>query len=127
MTTKSYTTSFSVVQYAERAGKQVKLDVALHSAELVATSVKGAVKPGGPPAVAIECTFLDGGKLKVVFAYYSEASSKLETVTCMGSLTEIEEQVRQRQLPARVQELVDVASSDEIDWGVYGRTLRVRG
>ena len=52
---------------------------------------------------------LDGGKLKVVFAYYSEASSKLETVTCMGSLTEIEEQVRQRQLPARVQELVDVA------------------
>ncbi len=26
-----------------------------------------------------------------------------------------------------IQELVDVASSDEIDWGVYGRTLRVRG
>jgi hypothetical protein len=92
-----------------RAGKEVKLDVALHSTEILANNVKGVIKPGGPPAVAVECTFLDTGKLQIVLGYYTEMSSKLETVTCTGTLTEIEQQVRERRLPARVQELVDVA------------------
>jgi hypothetical protein len=92
-----------------RAGKEVKLDVALHTTDMATSKLKGVIKPGGPPAVAIECTFLDGGKLEVVLAYYGEKSSKLQSVTCSGSLTEIEQQVRDQNLPGNIQELVDVA------------------
>jgi hypothetical protein len=87
-----------------RGGKEVKLEVNLHASEL-----KGAIKPGGPPAVSMECTFLDGGKMQIQMQYYSESSSKLETVTCNGSLPEIEQQVRNHKLPSRVEDLVDVA------------------
>src|ERR1700676_4140115 len=82
-----------------RAGKEVKLDVALHTTDMATSKLKGVIKPGGPPAVAIECTFLHGGKLEVVLAYYGEKSSKLQSVTCSGSLTEIEQQVRDQNLP----------------------------
>ena len=92
-----------------RGGKEVKLDVALHTTERAVSNVKGVIKPGGPPAVAIECTFLDGGKMQVVLGYYAEKSSKLQTVTCTGSLPEIEQQVREQMLPNHIQELVDVA------------------
>jgi hypothetical protein len=92
-----------------RGGKEVKLDVALNTVELTTYNLKGAIKPGGPPSVAIECTPLDGGKLQVVLAYYAEKSSKLQSVTCTGTLEEIEQQVREQQLPTRIQELVDLA------------------
>jgi hypothetical protein len=92
-----------------RAGKEVTFDVALNTTELATHNVKGAIKPGGPPAVAIECTSLDNGKLQVVLGYYAEKSSKLQTVTCTGSLPEIEQQVREQMLPNHIQELVDVA------------------
>jgi membrane-associated protease RseP (regulator of RpoE activity) len=71
---------------------------------------KGAVKPGGPPAVSIHAKNLAGGKLSVTFTYFSK-QSKLESVTCAGSLPEIKEQVRvygaQNSMPASVQDLVD--------------------
>ena len=92
-----------------RGGKELILDLALNSPDVLASNVKGALKPGGPPAVAIECTYLDDGKMQMVLGYYAEKTSKLETVTCAGSLPEIEQQVREHMLPARVQELVDVA------------------
>jgi hypothetical protein len=91
-----------------RAGKAMTYEVALNPRN-PATVAKGVLKPGGPPAVAIECTFLDGGKMQIVLDYYSEMNSKLERLTCNGSLPEIEQQVRDYQLPNRVQELVDVA------------------
>jgi hypothetical protein len=89
-----------------RGGKEMKVDVSLHVAE---SEVKGAVKPGGPPAVSMDCTVLDGGKMQITFQYYSESSGKLESLTCTGSLPEIEQQVRKHQLPSRVEDLVDVA------------------
>ena len=92
-----------------RGGKEVKLLVSLFVAGLATNNLKGAIKPGGLPAVAIECTVLDGGKLQIALEYYPEGSSKLETVTCNGTLPEIEKQVRDHQLPNRVEELVDVA------------------
>jgi membrane-associated protease RseP (regulator of RpoE activity) len=92
-----------------RGGKEMKLDVTLHTTEWAVSNVKGVIKPGGPPAVAIECTFLDGDKMQVVLGYYAEKSSKLQTVTCTGSLPEIENQVREQMLPNHIQELVDVA------------------
>jgi hypothetical protein len=92
-----------------RSGKEVKFEVALNTVELATYNVRGAIKPGGPPSVAIECTPLDGGKLQVVLAYYAEKSSKLQSVTCTGTLEEIEQQVRDQQLPSRIQELVDLA------------------
>jgi hypothetical protein len=92
-----------------RAGKEMTLDIALNTGELTVNTLKGAIKPGGPPAVAIECTFLGGDKLQIMLAYYSEKNSKLETVTCSGSLSEVEQQVRDYQLPNAVQELVEVA------------------
>jgi hypothetical protein len=85
------------------------LDVSLRPGDLTPSTVKGAIKPGGPPAVAIECTYLKDGKLQLVLAYYGAATSKLETLTCSGSLGEIEQQVRDHNLPNRVEELVDVA------------------
>jgi hypothetical protein len=92
-----------------RGGKEVTLDIALNTTELATLNVKGAIKPGGPPAVAIECTSLDNGKLQVVLGYYAEKSNKLQTVTCTGSLTEIEQQISEQMLPNHIQELVDVA------------------
>jgi hypothetical protein len=73
---------------------------------------KSVLKPGGPPAVAVEAQPLQGGKLKVSFEYYLP-TGKLERVTCSGSLSQIESEVRQlgekNRMPARVQDLVDVA------------------
>jgi hypothetical protein len=92
-----------------RGGQEITLEITLSAADLAPPAVKGAIKPGGPPAVAIECTYLDGDKLQLILGYYSQASSKLQTLTCTGSLMEIEQQVREHQLPDRVEELVDVA------------------
>jgi hypothetical protein len=91
-----------------RGGKEKTLQVALNSTDPLG-NIKGAIKPGGPPSVAIEYTVLDDGKLQIVLGYYPDKSSKLETVTCKGSLPEIEQQLRDRMLPSRVQDLVDVA------------------
>jgi membrane-associated protease RseP (regulator of RpoE activity) len=92
-----------------RGGKEVTFRVALNTTELATNNVKGAIKPGGPPAVAIECTSLDNGKLQVVLGYYPEKSAKLQTVICTGSLMEIEQQVRDQMLPTKIQELAEVA------------------
>jgi hypothetical protein len=92
-----------------RAGKELTFDVKLSPGDLTPSVAKAAIKPDGPPAVAIECTVLNDGKLQMVLNYYGVSTSKLQTVTCSGSLGEIEQQVRDRNLPNRVEELVDVA------------------
>lgn len=73
---------------------------------------KSVLKPGGPPAVTVEAQPLERGKLRISFVYYSPAG-KLERVTCSGSLNQIENEVRQlgeqQRMPARVQDLADVA------------------
>ena len=51
--------------------------------------------------------------MSVTFTYFSDSQSKLERLTCSGSLGEIEKQVRaygsQNRMPAPVQDLVDAA------------------
>lgn len=92
-----------------RAGKQHSLEIAVRNNDVANTTPKSTVKSSPPPVVEVECTLLDGGRLRIVLLYYSESTSKLETVTCSGLLPEIETQVRDQQLPPRVRELVDVA------------------
>jgi hypothetical protein len=101
-----------------RGGREMTLEVTLTRAAVPAppplTSLpKGVIKPGGPPAVNVEAQRVQSGKLKVTFTYYSQGTGKLERVTCSGSLTEIEDEVRelgrQNRMPSRVQDLADVA------------------
>ena len=74
---------------------------------------KALIKAGGPPAISLKAEALDGGKLQITFVFYSDGKGKLDQVTCSGSFREIETQVQnlgaKNQIPARVQELVDVA------------------
>jgi hypothetical protein len=92
-----------------RAGREMTLAVPPAADPLP----KGLLKAGGPPAVSVEAQPLDAGKLRVVLHFYSPRSGKLERVTCSGSLVQIEDDVRkmgeQNRMPARVQDLVDVA------------------
>jgi hypothetical protein len=95
-----------------RAGREMTLAVNLPAADLDPMP-KGLLKAGGPPAVTVEAQPLTDGKLRVVFRFYSPNTGKLERVTCSGSLRQIEDEVRQlgdnNRMPARVQDLVDVA------------------
>jgi hypothetical protein len=74
---------------------------------------KGLLKPGGPPAISVKAEALDGGKFQVTFAFFADGKGKLDQVTCSGSFKEIQAQVHNmgmnNQIPARVQELMDVA------------------
>jgi C-terminal processing protease CtpA/Prc len=97
-----------------RGGKETTLEVTLTVPPArPGDVVKGAIKPGGPPAVTVEAQRLEGGRLQITFSYYSHGTGKLERVTCSGSLGDIENEVRelgkQNKMPSRVQDLVDVA------------------
>jgi hypothetical protein len=97
-----------------RGGKEVTLQAALSTKLLAAAELaepaKGLIKPDGPPAVHVVAKPLDGGKMAITFTYYS-ATSKLEHLTCTGTLDQIQEQVQapsvQRQMPGPVRDLVD--------------------
>jgi hypothetical protein len=95
-----------------RGGRPQTVTLGPTPVELVAQP-KGMLKAGGPPAVSVEAEPLKHGKLKVVFTFYSSNSGKLEQVTCSGSLSEIEQEVRdqgtKKGMPPQVQDLVDVA------------------
>ncbi len=97
-----------------RAGQAMRVSVRLASpATDTPTFPKALLKPGGPPAINVKAEVLDGGKLQVTFAFFSEGKGKLDQVTCSGSLKEIQAQVdtlgANNQIPTRVQALVDVA------------------
>jgi len=104
----------SVALVVLRGGQTTPLEVALAQAvPFLANSARASIKAVGPPAVNVEAQRLEGGKLQVTFIYYSQGTGKLERVKCSGSLTEIENEVRelgnQNRMPSRVQDLVDVA------------------
>jgi len=98
-----------------RSGQAMTLQVSFapSPSSITHESPKGTIKPDGPPAVDVEAQPLDGGKLRVIFTFYSTGKGKLEQLTCSGSLAEIQEEVRvqgkRQHIPARVQELIDVA------------------
>jgi len=98
-----------------RDGRELTLQVNLLPGAVteVANQLKGQIKPGGPPEVIVEALPLDGGKLRITFTYYPEGKSKLDSVTCIGTLTEIETEVGkiggQRGMPQAVRDLVGVA------------------
>lgn len=95
-----------------RAGKPQVLNCSLEQLDLP-DFAKAQIKPGGPPALNLEAEALPNDKLKITFTYYAGGSSKLQTVTCQGSVEEIETQVHQisqkQQIPTQVRELLDVA------------------
>jgi PDZ domain len=92
-----------------RGGQEMTVEITLSPPDLALDGLRNAIKPGGPPAVNVECTYLTSAKMQMVVTYYAELSSQLQTLTCTGSLMEIEQQVREHQLPDRVEDLVDVA------------------
>jgi membrane-associated protease RseP (regulator of RpoE activity) len=100
-----------------RGGKEMRVRLRLGAPEDAALAPpvfpKGLLKPGGPPAITVKAEVLDGGKLQITFAFFSDGKGKLDQVTCSGSLTEIQAQVRElgvnNQIPMRIRELVDVA------------------
>jgi hypothetical protein len=98
-----------------RGGKELTLNVSL-SGLLISPAVTGPtamLKPGGPPAVTVEAKPLEGKRMSVTFTFYSTGASKLERVTCQGSLEEIQQRVKdlaqQNRMPPRVRDLADVA------------------
>jgi hypothetical protein len=95
-----------------RRGKEMTVAVDALGPETVLFP-KAMLKAGAPPAVNVEAQPMGQNKLKVVLTFYSNSNGKLEQVTCSGSLGEIEAEVRQlgrqKRLPPRVQDLVDVA------------------
>ncbi|MBI3409445.1 MAG: PDZ domain-containing protein [Planctomycetes bacterium] len=77
------------------------------------TAPKSFLKPGGPPAVSVQCQPMDNGKLDVTILYYVNNSAKLDRLNFTGAINDIETQfqshAREQQLPERVVDLVDVA------------------
>ncbi len=101
-----------------RSGQEMTVQVALNGLTATEPGVeasvpKGMIRPDGPPAVSVAAEPLAGGKLRVTFLFYSDGTGKLERVTCSGSMTEIQSQVRtlgrSNRIPTGVQALVDVA------------------
>jgi len=98
--------------YVMRAGKPVTISFTHEEGDLPEIP-KSYIKPSGPPAVNLRAEALSDDRLKVTFTYYAGGLAKLETIVCEGSVDDIQKQVKQvyaeRQVPARVQELLDVA------------------
>jgi membrane-associated protease RseP (regulator of RpoE activity) len=111
-----------------RGGKETSVDVviALGPALKIADSTpraggsdaadlpKGVAKPGGPPPISVAATPLEQGRMRVSIEFLPEGASRLRTVTCEGSATEIDtevdklperERVLVRQAIARIREL----------------------
>jgi hypothetical protein len=90
-----------------RKGRETTIDVPLQPGPMA------VLKPGGPPAVNVEAKPLDSNRLSVTFTYYASGTSKLERITCAGSLDEIKNQVnglaREKRMSAGVKDLADVA------------------
>lgn len=68
---------------------------------------RAAAKQGGPPAVSVACTPQADGSVKLTIEYFPDNSSRLRTVVCAGSASEIDREVQK--LPSRVQELTRLA------------------
>ena len=103
-----------------RAGREMLLAFAAHrqddGKEQLANGVsapKALIKPGGPPAVTIQFQPMDNGRLNLVLSFYSDNSGKMESLAYRGALGDIEQQIhtdaREKRLPERVQDLVEVA------------------
>jgi hypothetical protein len=99
-----------------RAGQEVTLHVnwlpvkTQAEGDLTNLERRGWTKPGGPPAVNVTATPLRDGKMAITFAYFVEGSGKLQSVTCSGSLAEIEREINtSSRLPSDVRILADVA------------------
>ena len=54
---------------------------------------KGVAKSGGPPTVSVAATPLEQGRMKVSIEYLPEGATRLRTVTCEGSVADIDGEV----------------------------------
>jgi hypothetical protein len=98
-----------------RAGREMLLAFDAHRKEDGKEHLmpKGLIKPGGPPAVTIQFQPVDNGRLNLVLSFYSDNAGKMESLAYNGPLGDIEQQIhtdaREKRLPDRVQDLVEVA------------------
>ena len=98
-----------------RAGREMVLAFDVHRKEdsNEYLTPKGLIKAGGPPAVTIQLQPMDNGRLNLVLIFYSDNSGKMEHLAYKGPLGDIEQQIhadaREKHLPDRVQDLVEVA------------------
>lgn len=94
-----------------RNGRPTSLSYTLSKDE-IATAPTSATKNGEPPAVLLQAEPMTKGKLRVTLTYYA-GSSKQQSITCTGSVAEIEAEVRElsrrQQIPHGIQDLVEVA------------------
>src|SRR5262245_23625556 len=56
----------------------------------VYSTPKSFLKPGGPPAVSVQCQPKDNGKLDITILYYANNSGKLDSLSLSGALGDIE-------------------------------------
>lgn len=95
-----------------RHGKKTVLTSAIPAADRNNIPLS-LIKPVGPPSLNLFAKPLPNGKLNVIFTYYPGGNGKLKSIQCSGAMPDILRQVdaaRQRQqIPAHIQELMDVA------------------
>jgi hypothetical protein len=98
-----------------RAGREMLLSFDGHSKQdaVGRLTPKALLKPGGPPAVTIHLQPTENGQVHLTLSYYLDDSGKMEQLVYMGPLGQIEKQIqadaRQKHLPDRLQDLVEVA------------------
>ncbi len=54
---------------------------------------KGVAKPNGPPSVSVAATPLEKGRMRVAIEYLPEGETRLRTLNCEGSVTDIDTEV----------------------------------
>jgi membrane-associated protease RseP (regulator of RpoE activity) len=100
-----------------RGGKEISVDVnvvlgpALKIAEGTSRSgavdgsdvPKGLAKPNGPPPVSVSATPLDKGRMRVAIEYLPEGETRLSTLSCEGSATDIDSEMQKLPEPQRAQ------------------------
>jgi hypothetical protein len=100
-----------------RGGKEIAVEVTLGLGPILRVAAaktapatvdpKGVAKHGPPAAVNVVAQPLDQGKMKVAIEYYQEGTGRLRTITCEGSLEQIDGEVKK--LPDRERTLVQAA------------------
>lgn len=65
-------------------------------------------KEKGPDKLSVTAEPMDGNRMKVVFEFYQKGTGKLRQITCSGTPTTIDEQVKEL-LPSRFQTLANAA------------------
>jgi hypothetical protein len=64
-------------------------------------------KPGGPPPVTVTAAPLEGNRLRLTIEYYNDTTGRYDTVPCVGTPQEIDDQIKK--LPGKLPEFARIA------------------